>query len=453
MGKVGRFFRNIRKSFLSMRAERVILLGFLSYVLLGVALLSLPFAQKVHVGLIDNMFIASSAVSTTGLVTVSISDSYTLFGQIVVLLMIQLGGIGYMAFGSFIIIVGGRTLSQVRSSILKSEYPLPEDFSIELLIRNIILFTAVIEFAGALVLYFAFRSAGASQPFWSALFHSVSAFCTAGFGIYNNSMESFYNNPAINIVIDVLTCLGAIGFIVVTDIYYRITGKVKKITLTSRIILAMTFIGVVLGGVIIFVSDPNLKVFPAGDRFWMSLFQSVNAMTTAGFDSYPVNKFTLSSVVTLWFLMIIGASPSGTGGGLKTTTMSAIFAFLKSKFRGAEKFTFMKNQVPDYRIWNALATFIAYFGILFLAAFLLTFTDPKKDFLSLLFETASALGTVGLSLGITSALSPLSKLVLTLVMFIGRIGVLTFGVSLFAGSMDLQFFKDMKPKNKGDIAL
>ncbi|OHD57515.1 MAG: hypothetical protein A2Y33_05940 [Spirochaetes bacterium GWF1_51_8] len=449
MGLLSAFKKMVAK----LRTERIILLGFLGYVLFGVLFLSLPISQKVPVGVFDNLFVASSAVSTTGLVTVSVADSYTFFGQLIILILIQLGGIGYMAVGSFLVIFSGKSLSEIRRRILENEYPLPEGFSVGVLIKNIIAFTLIIEAVGAIALFLIFSSQSVPDAAWSAIFHSISAFCTAGFGLYNTSMEGFYNNYALNIVILILTYIGAIGFIVITDLFYRINGKVKKITFTSKIILFITFAGTIAGTLIIFFSEPKIAGFPVIDRIFISLFQSVNAMTTAGFDSFAIGNLSMSSIIALWFLMVIGASPSGTGGGLKTTTFSAIIAVVKSKMRGGEKVAFFKHIIPEHRIWTAVTVFIAYFGILFLGAFLLTFSEPNRDFLSLIFETASGLGTVGLSMGITGSLTDISKVILTVIMFIGRVGVLTFGISIFAGNMDLQFFRDKSMNQKEDLAL
>jgi len=180
--------------------QRKLFYGYLSYIIFGAIILSLPFSQKLYTGFIDNLFTAVSAVSTTGLASVSLADNYTLFGQIVVIILVQFGGIGYMTISSFLVLKITHHLSKNESHILKSEYAIPEGFNIQSLIRGIVLFTFIFEFFGAIALFFTFYTNGCSDPIWKSIFHSISAFCTAGFGLYNDSFEQFKYNININII-------------------------------------------------------------------------------------------------------------------------------------------------------------------------------------------------------------------------------------------------------------
>lgn len=410
---------------------RLVLLGYISYILVSTLLLSLPFSQKNPVSALDNFFTSTSAISTTGLVTTSISDSYNFFGQIVILLLIQLGGLGYMTFSSFIILSRKKALSPARTDVAEVVFSLPESFNIFKFIRSAIIFTAVIETAGAVVLYMIFKRNGVADPVWSAVFHSISSFCTAGFSLYNNSFEAFAGNFWLNMTICALSYLGAVGFIVCVDVWRRVTNKIKRVTLTTKIILSATFWVSLTGTIVFFITEPSIRAMPLDERLLASFFQSMTAMTTVGFNTIHIGGISRSSVLLLTMLMIIGASPSGTGGGVKSTTFSALIGIIKSSFKGQDKVSFWGRLVPEQRIRLAMATFCFYVSFLIIGMFFLTLTEPEIDFGPISFEAASALGTVGLSTGITASLGAVSKLILVILMFIGRLGPLTFGLSLF----------------------
>jgi trk system potassium uptake protein TrkH len=407
-------------------------LGYLAYTLLGWLLLCLPFAQKLPEGIpaIDNLFIATSAVSTTGLVTVSVVDSYNAFGQVVVLMLIQLGGLGYMTFGSFVILSTKGGLSAERSRVGRTVFSLPESFRIDKFIRSVVVFTVVIEAAGALALYAVFRRADAATPLWSAVFHSVSAFCTAGFSLYDTSFEAFAGDFWLNLVISALSYCGAIGFIVWVDYWRKLTGKVQQVTLTSRIILWMSLWLTVVSTFMIFVGEPSLDAKPVEDKLLESFFQAMTAMTTVGFNTIPTASLSSATLLVIIALMIIGASPSGTGGGVKSTTVSALIGVMRSTLRGDAEVRFRKKVVPRARVWTATANMGFYMLMLLVGTYLLELTQ-RAGFVENIFEAASALGTVGLSMGITASLSGLGKLVVILLMFCGRLGPLTFGMALF----------------------
>ncbi len=436
----------VRKFVLGLHPTKLVLLGYLSYVILGWILLCLPFAQRRSVGAQDNLFIATSAVSTTGLVTVSVSDDYTLFGQVVVLSLIQLGGVGYMTFGSFLVLSRKRELTSTRQGISKAVFSLPRTFRIDKFIRSVILFTAAIETAGAVILYFGFRAAGAPQPFWNAIFHSVSAFCTAGFSLFNNSMESFAPNAYLNFAVAALSYLGAVGFIVCVDCWRKFTGKVDAVTLTSKIILWSTFWMSVVGTLLIFATQPSIAEKPVEQRLLASFFQAMTAMTTVGFNTVSIAQLSKASLLLLTVLMVIGASPSGTGGGLKSTTFTAVLGVMRSALRGDQEVRFWGRAVPSERVWTAVAGLGFYLMMLVVGTYLLELTESGR-FDQILFEAASALGTVGLSTGITPQLTGMGKLIVTFLMFCGRLGPLTFG-------MALTFRSGLAPKDQdADLAV
>jgi trk system potassium uptake protein TrkH len=408
----------------------LLLLGYGSYVVLGWGLLSLPFAQRQHVGALDNLFIATSAMSTTGLATVSVSDSYTIFGQLVVLGLIQLGGIGYMTLGSFIVLSRRLDMSQFRAEIGRAVFSLPTSFRIDKFVRSVVRFTVVIEIAGALALWPVLADAGVEHPLWSAVFHSISAFCTAGFSLHNSSFEAFAGNFWANVFLGVLSYAGAVGFIVFVDLWRKITKKTQQITLTSRIILWTTAMLGVAATLLLFVAEPTIQTLPADERLLAAFFQSMTASTTVGFNTINIGALSKGSLLLLVILMVIGASPSGTGGGLKSTTISAIAGVMGSALRGQTEIRFWGNPIPVERVWTAVASAGFYLSVLVGTTYLLELTETTPTFDENLFEAASALGTVGLSMGITASLSPLGKLLITFLMFCGRVGPLTFGTAL-----------------------
>jgi len=432
---------------ISLHPVRLMVLGYLSYVVMGWLFLLLPFSHSGdRISGIDTLFISASAMSTTGLVTVSTGNDFSLFGQIVILVLIQLGGIGYMTFGSFVVLSRSGTLSERRQAVGKAVFSMPEHFRIEKFIKSVIVFTVLTELAGALALYSIFVRLGLANPFWSSIFHSVSAFCTAGFSLYDDSFEKLRGNVTVNIVIGILSYLGAIGFIVFVDGWRRVVSKTRRLTLTSRIILVTTAWATLIGVFLFFVAEPSIRNLPPYERLTVSFFQIMTSITTVGFNTIPIGTLSQATLFLIIMLMVIGASPAGTGGGLKTTTFSAVIGVIRSALLGREKVTFWGKEIPEERVRVAIASLGFYVSALILGCYLLSLTEACP-FEGLLFESASALGTVGLSTGITSQLTPLGKLIIIGLMVVGRIGPLAFGVAMFLPS------KTDEEPNREDLAV
>ena len=443
---------------------KLLLGGYLSYMLVGWALLSVPAAHAPDgegpVRAIDHLFIATSAMSTTGLATLTVPTAYGFGGELVILLLIQAGGIGYMTFGSFVVLAGRRRMSHFREDITRTAFALPEGFRPAAFVRDVVAFTLLVELAGAALLFWAFREAGVAERAaaggmgaswagdahvaWQAVFHSVSAFCTAGFSLFPDSLEAYRGNVWVNAIVSALSLLGAIGFIVMSDLAGNLVGRRRRLSLTTKIILAVTF-GVILGGAaLLFFGDAALAGMPGEQRLLVAWFQSMTAATTVGFNTFPVASLGMPAVLVLFVVMVIGASPSGTGGGLKSTSVSAVAATLRCTLRGRRSVSLFGRTVPPARLQMAFSALAFYALTLLLGGFLLLVTETRPlaaealggevyPFEDLLFECASALGTVGLSRGVTGDLTDLGKLVVTALMFIGRLGPLTFGLALFAG--------------------
>ncbi len=409
---------------------KLIFAGYAFYMALGWALLCLPFSQSVPVNLLDNLFTAVSAVSTTGLATIDPGSSYTFLGELVILLLIQAGGIGYMTVSSFVMMATVKHLSPLRERLTRAAFTLPEDVSIGSFIRTVVIYTFAIEIIGAILLFIQFSASGVDNAAWSAIFHAVSAFCTAGFSLNPNSLESFRGDVGVNVIISALSILGAMGFLVAWDVWRSLTRRSFVLSFTSKVILKLTGAFLLVGTAIFFVADPGIAALPSGERLMASFFQTMTATTTVGFNTHPISTLTPAVIVLLFFLMAIGASPSGTGGGLKTTTFAAMIGLVRSTLRRRPEITFFNRVIAPARLQLAMAS-SAYFVMLMTpAVFALCLTEPGKDFQAILFEAISAIGTVGLSMGITSSLSDLGKLTIILLMFAGRVGILTFGIAL-----------------------
>ena len=430
-------FQTVRREYLKfhlrLNPQQSLFFGFFMYMVLGWIFLSLPFSQKIPTDFIDTLFTSTSALSTTGLATVSTFDNYTFFGQFIILTLIQIGGIGYMTLTTYILLSTTKQITHWHKKILHNEFTMPKEFKIQDFLKSVIVFTFTIEIIGAILFYFAFRPIHSDTFFtvWTSIFHSVSSFCTAGFSLYNTSFEGYATHTFLNGIVMFLTISGALGFIVVTDIWYYFSKKSNSISFTTKMI-SLSFFGVLFIAFLIqFFGDTTIQHYDIFNRIQISLFTTVNAITTAGFNSIPLSNLTLGVLLTIIFLMYVGAAPSSTGGGMKITTLTAVIAIVKSKVRNQAKVTYLGKKIPADRLEMAVSTFIFYTAILFFSVFLLSFTE-NQSLEKLLFEATSAIGTVGLSMGITGSLSVWGKIILISIMFIGRVGVITFGLAILA---------------------
>ncbi len=416
-----------------------LLMGFILMILLGTILLSLPIASSENVPqpFIDILFTATSAVTTTGLVVVDTGSFYSLFGQIVILVLIQIGGLGYMIFIALIILGLGGRMSFSSRILLHESLSRPSSVDMIKFTKTVIIFTFVIEFITAVLLslhwmhYFPVKEA-----IYSGVFHSVSALCTAGFVLFSNSFSAYQGSIFINLVISVTCIAGAIGFFVLYDIYTL--SKSKKIikhqrslqlSVHSKFVLLLSITLMVIGAGVIFISERGFQSSFLRERLLSSAFQSISASTTTGFNTINIGGMNPTSLFMIIFLMFIGASPGGTGAGIKTVSFGIILLFLFSLLTGREDVNLFKRRISPQTINKAFA--IGSIAILWvvLATGILTVTE-KASFLQVLFEVVSALSGVGLSTGITPALSTIGKAVISVTMLVGRMGPLAIGFSL-----------------------
>lgn len=414
-------------------AQQNLFYGFLTYILIGCFLLCLPLFQKESVSILDNLFIATSAVSTTGLVTISVFDSYNFFGQFIVMSLFQLGGVGYLTFTTFMLLSTTRRLTKWHKKILSTEFTLPITIKIKDFLKSVILFTLIMETLGAILFFIAFKREGMAtlEAIWSSIFHSVSTFCTAGFSLFNNSFMDYADNHFINFIISMLAICGSLGFIVITDFGLMIKDKAHKLSFTSKIVIYGFLILLTFGTTFFYFFEPSIVSMGNDSRFLTAFFQCMTAMTTVGFNTVDFGVFSQSMLLICVILMYVGASPSGTAGGIKITTLTAVLSIMKSRLRGSKRITFFGRIIPYERLYIATSAFIFYTLIIVVGTLLITFSDAFA-FKDILFEVASALGTVGISRGITGDLSSFSKIVIIILMFIGRLGVLTFGLAIWS---------------------
>ena len=424
--------KKYKKFKLGLTPQQTLFYGFLTYISVGFLILSLPFLQNNPIGWLDNLFTAASAVSTTGLLTVPLTASYNLFGQIAIMILFQLGGIGYLTFTTFIILSTTRKMTHWHQKILQTEFTLPKTLHIRDFLKSVVLFTLIMEFIGAVLYFIAFHRAGFEfwEAIWQAIFHSISAFCTAGFSLDPNGFTPYAKDGLINATTSMLAICGSMGFIVATDFYLVIKSKTHRLSFTTKIIFYGFLILLSAGTALLYFTEPTISSIDGKERFLASFFQAMSAMTTVGFNTVDVGLFSQAILLIAILLMYVGASPSGTAGGIKITTLTAVLAILKSGLQGKKTVTFLRKRIPKERLQIAISTFIFYTLLLVLGTLLVSYTN-SFPFENILFEVASALGTVGLSTGITGNLDALGKIILIVLMFIGRLGVLTFGLAIW----------------------
>ncbi len=419
----------------------------LTYTFIGTILLSLPFMTNTHVSFLDNFFTAAAAVSTAGLQTVNFADSYSFLGKLIVLILIQIGGLGYMTFSSFVYLSFSQRhrLRHHQQESLSAEVSLPKTLDITSFLRSAFVFTVVAESLGAVFLfnYFRHHDYTVLNAAWYSIFHSVSAFCTAGYALWPNGLENFVDSKTINIVISCLMLCGSMGFIVVTDVFNFIRRKTTSISLTTKMIVFATLLILAIGTLILFVTSPGLTI-------WEACFLSISAMTTAGYHTVNIGLLSSCSLLVLIMLMSIGGAPSGTAGGMKLTAFFSVISIMYTRLQLRTRVQILGRRLPLMRLYAATSTFLLYTMFLLTSIFLLTWTE-NLPFLNIVFESAAALSTSGLSTGITPSLSVIGKLIMIGTMIIGRIGVLTFGVALLSHDEDEDDAPPTKPTE--DLAI
>ena len=407
---------------------QVIIIGFLGVIILGSLLLTLPFATGDGTGASfqDALFTATSAVCVTGLVIHDTATYWSLFGQAVILLLIQIGGMGVVTVAVAIAAASGRKIGLMQRSIMQEAISAPHVGGIVRRTKFILKTTLLIELIGAVLLAPVFcKDFGITRGLWYALFHSVSAFCNAGFDLIGvrepfSSLTAYASVPVVNFTVMALIITGGIGFVTWEDMKKN-KWHLKKYRMQSKVILSVTSFLIIAPAVYFFFCE--FSGLPLTERILSSLFQSVTPRT-AGFNTADLTGISEVGLMLMIVLMLIGGSPGSTAGGMKTTTAAVLLSSAMSVFRKKEHTHFFKRRIPDDTVRNA-ATVLLMYVVLFLSGGMIISYIENLPLVSALFETASAIGTVGLSLGITPELGAVSRGILICLMFFGRVGGLT----------------------------
>lgn len=407
---------------------RVIILGFAGIILLGTFILMLPISSSngVPAPFGEALFTATSAVCVTGLIVRDTATSWSLFGRIIILVMIQTGGLGIITVAASFSLLSGRKFSLRQRSTMQKAISAQKSGGIAALTKFIIITTFLIEFAGALLLMPFFVTKYGKNGIGMAVFHSVSAFCNAGFDVMGantgkySSLTSFSGNAGVNIVIMLLIVIGGIGFLTWDDVIAH-KLKFKRYSLQSKVVIVTSAVLIVFPAFLFFLND--LKGLPMNERVLSSLFQSVTTRT-AGFNTINLNQMSAAGKSMMIVLMLIGGSPGSTAGGMKTTTIAILLANAHSCFFQQGEVHCFKRRIDNDTVRTASTLLLMYTVLCFGSASVISIQEGLS-FYTCLFETASAIGTVGLTLGITPQLGAMSRGVLIVLMFIGRVGGLT----------------------------
>ncbi|MDD6347539.1 MAG: potassium transporter TrkG [Lachnospiraceae bacterium] len=436
-----------------MSSFQIIILSFLCVIAAGTILLMLPCATQSGEGasLMDALFTSTSAACVTGLVVQNTVTYWSFFGQVVILILIQIGGMGVITMGVLLAVVSGRKIGLMQRSTMSDAIGAPQVGGIVRLTNFIILMTVVIEIAGAVLMFPVFsRDFGPLKGIWYALWHSVSAFCNAGFDLLGGrtpyaSLTDYADNPLIILTISALIIIGGIGFYTWSDI--REHGRhLKRYRLQSKVILVTTAVLLIVPTLVFYGSDMMNGAFAGagtGEKFLYAFFQSVTTRT-AGFNSIDLTLMKESSLMLMIILMLVGGSPGSTAGGFKTTTLAVLLASAKSVFMRDKGVNIFGRRVMEETGRSAAAILMMYLTLMSSSAIIISIIE-ELPILPCLFETASAIGTVGLSLGLTGSLGTVSHLILVVLMYCGRVGGLTI---IFAAVRNTRNYLAQLPPEK-----
>ncbi|TXC89574.1 Ktr system potassium transporter B [Metabacillus litoralis] len=420
----------------TLKPSQFIIIGFLILIFIGTILLALPISSSTgkSIGMINALFTSTSAVCVTGLVVVNTGSGFSLVGQLIIMLLIQIGGLGFMTFGAFIALLLGEKIGERKRKLLRvSTKALPSQ-SLKKLTVSIFILTILLEGLATIILTIRWNN---DMEFWNAFyhafFHSISAYNNAGFVLWSDSLSKYVGDPVVNIIISTLFIMTGLGFTVLLDIYNN--RKWTALTLHSKLVISMSSILIIVGFIVILAIESvnvlTLEALPTVDRLWAAFFQSATTRT-AGFNTINIGDMMIPSLLLIILFMFIGASTGGTGGGIKTNTFFILIIFLWSRIRRRKSIEVFERKVSIKIINRAITVIVLSLGVIVAVTLLLTLTEHSNNtsFFVILFEATSAFGTVGLSMGLTPDLSAWGKIIITITMFIGRLGPLTLAYAL-----------------------
>lgn len=415
--------------------SRKLILGFMGAILIGTLFLMMPFSSsgEENISFLTALFTITSAVCVTGLSVIDVGKELSTAGQIILLIFIQLGGLGIMTFSSFILLLIGKKITYEERELLKEERNLENNGGILWFLKKIILTVVIIEGIGALFLTLRFaQDMEIKKAVYYGIFHSVSAFCNAGFSLFSTNLEKYAGSIAVTMTTAYLIIIGGIGFTVIDSILFATRKKVKRFDLTSKVAILVSMILVILGTVLFLILEYNnsgtIGEMSFLKKILASFFQSVTTRT-AGFNSVPFGNLTEGSVFLFCILMFIGASPGSTGGGIKTTTFGVIIFYVISVVKKRESVVIFNRRIG----WEVLNRAIVVLVLSLLYVGIITLVIVSIEDFTLeqtIFEVISAFATTGLSLGITADLGTISRILIICTMFLGRLGPMTFALAL-----------------------
>ncbi len=427
-----------RRFLQKMPPAALVIFSYFAAALIGTLLLTLPVASTGDgLSVIDGLFTATSGICVTGLVVIDTGTQLTTFGKTVLLILIQMGGLGVMTFSVFLFLFLGRGLGLRGRWIITETFtatPVPD---IKSLLKAVFLFTVIVEAIGTILLFQFWRAEmDSNQALFTGLFHSVSAFCNAGFSFFSTSFMNYRGSALLNLTIMILIVVGGIGF----PVMYSFASRVRRwkemrrvpLTLHLRIVVWTTGTLILVGSALVFLLERShaLEALPWHEKIFASFFQSITART-AGFNTLDIPMLGGATLFILILLMFVGASPGSCGGGIKTTSLAVMAAIFASKIRGKDSVSIFHRTIPEETVSRALSIFILAVVTVTAGLVILLITQmgtiyPSKEyFLAYLFEAVSAFGTVGLSMGVTPTLTTAGKAVIIVLMLLGRVGLLT----------------------------
>ena len=432
---------SLKKAIKNLTDLQIIFLSFLFVVLLGGGILSLPISSKAgeYTSFVDSLFTAISATCVTGLAVLDTSTYWSFFGQVIILILIQVGGLGFMTLVASIFLLLNQKVSMKSRTALQKTYSVSHLGFKKSLVLGILFISLIAEFIGAVLLSFIFiPEYGWIKGGWFSIFHSVSAYCNAGFDLFGNSLISYDHSPYIMLVISLLIVCGSLGFIVIMDLIgYK---KRHKLSLHSKLALIVTGILILVGMLLFFITRFSFYKSDFLVYFVQSLFFAITPRT-AGFAIQDYSSLSQASLFLTIILMTIGGTSGSTAGGIKTTTIGVFILNIRAVIRREKHTRFGNRTIPQNLVKQSYESIFLYFSLVIISTFLLLVLEPNLKLDQVLFEVVSALSTVGLSMNVTPELSSASKGLIGLLMFIGRVGIFTIIYSLNTKNREEALYK------------
>ena len=433
---------------------RIFIFSFAVVILLGAILLWLPFsAGRNPISFVDALFTSASAVCVTGLTVLDLGRDLTFGGQIVTLFLFQVGGLGIITFSVVLFGLMGRSISFRGREIVQSTFLHTPRRDFIVIAKWVLLSTFIIEGMGTFFLFVRFsQDFSPGHAFYQALYHAVSAFNNCGYSLFSDNLAAYQSDVIVNLTVAGLIILGGIGFIVQYEVVSRLRGLQKKLSIHTRVVLMTTAILLLVGASFFYLFEMNhiLKGASLKTQLLTSFFQSVTPRT-AGFNTVDIGQLTNATILVMMILMFIGASPGSTGGGIKTTSFALLMLMIWNRFKGSEDVNVFNRTIPREILMRTIAIiFASAFSICLITSVLLFTggvgnlhpTQSRHFFVEYLFETISAFGTVGLSMGITAKMDDIQKLAIILMMFAGRVGPLTLAFSWYSSRRSITYAEE-----------